>query len=448
VEFEKRFYRHRGITIIQKRDPRVKPIRPGKVGLVLAGGAISGGAYKAGGLRALDEIFSHRRVPGHPHQPFTLTDADIFVGLSAGSVLASVLGAGIDADEILRITLGTSSIYEEFTRGQFMALNIWEGLQRVFPFIAREQELFTNWLSNATDPERVAPYTLGKTIRKMLETIPMALPTGAFSTHKLGDYLQRNMAKTGVPNDFEVLHKRTGKSLYLTAVDLNRGRLLTFGHDEPLSKVPVSDAVRASCALPIWYRPVRLANPNVGLSPGEPEHFDLVDGGVMRTANVRIAVEKGAELVICYNPFVRILYDRLGRSLVDHGAYAMASQIFRVLLGARLDLAKELLFRDETVDADIVFIEPAEDDYVFFKMNPLAHGTKDAAAQHGYRTIRSALQSNHEQLAQVFATHGIELHPPAPDRESLPDDAAWLGEDDMRESRGRNVRPSSPWDFA
>ncbi len=447
MEFEKRFYRHRGITIIQKRDPRVRPIRPGKVGLVLAGGAISGGAYKAGGLRALDEIFAHRKVAGAQTVPYSLTDADIFVGLSAGSVLASVLAAGITPDEILRITLGTSSTHEEFTRSQFMALNIWEGLARIPRFMKREHELFTNWMSSATDPEHIAPYTLRKTIRKMLEALPMALPTGLFSTHQLGHYLRRNMERSNLPDDFAELHARAGKSLYLTAVDINRGSIVTFGHDEPYAGVPISDAVRASCALPGWYKPVRLDNPRHG-EPGEPDFFDLADGGLMRTANVRIAVEKGADLVICYNPFVRIMYDRLGRSLVDHGAYAMASQMFRILLGARLDLAKELLYRDESVDADIVFIEPADDDYEFFRMNPLDHGTRDRAAQHGYRTIRAAIQSNHEHLAEVLAPHGIELHPPAPDREGLPNDSAFVAGEDMRESRGRIPILKTPWDYA
>lgn len=446
MEFEKRFYRHRGITIIQKRDPRLRPIRPGKIGLVLAGGAISGGAYKVGGLRALDEIFAHRRVPGHGTVPFSLTDCDLFVGLSAGSVLASVLAAGIPPDEILRITLGTSSTYEEFTRSHFMGPNFKEIVERLRPFLAREHELLTNWLSGATDPVRIAPYALRTTLAKMFEALGMALPTGLFSTHRLGEYLRRNMERSGLPDDFAELHDRTGKGLYLTAVDLNRGGLICFGHDEPYGGVPISEAVRASCALPGWYRPVRLPNPRAD-EPGEPPFFDLTDGGVMRTANVRVAVEKGAELVICYNPFVRLLYDRMGRSLIDHGPYALFSQVFRILLGARLDLAKELLYRDETVDADIVFIEPPDDDAFMFRMNPVDFSTKDRAAQHGYRTIRAALQSNHERLAEVLATHGIELHPPAPDRDLLPGAEAFVGDEHLRETQGTSYR-HSPWDYS
>ena len=89
--FEKRFLRHRGITVIQKLDPTLPRLRRGKVGIVLAGGAVSGGAFKAGGLRALEETFLRRRVPSGGARPFGLSDFDVFVGLSAGSVLASVL---------------------------------------------------------------------------------------------------------------------------------------------------------------------------------------------------------------------------------------------------------------------------------------------------------------------------------------------------------------------
>src|SRR5262245_21288416 len=93
--FEKRFLHHRGITVIQKLDPSLPRLHPGKVGIVLAGGAVSGGAFKSGGLRALDEAFLRRRLPGNTTRRFGLNDFDVFVGLSAGSVLASVLSAGV-----------------------------------------------------------------------------------------------------------------------------------------------------------------------------------------------------------------------------------------------------------------------------------------------------------------------------------------------------------------
>src|SRR6516164_8688771 len=103
MSFTPRFLKHRGITVIQKLDPSLPRVPRGKVGIVLAGGAVSGGAFKAGGLRALEETFLRRRIPGQGARPFGLGDFDVFVGLSAGSLLASVLAAGIAPDEIYRI---------------------------------------------------------------------------------------------------------------------------------------------------------------------------------------------------------------------------------------------------------------------------------------------------------------------------------------------------------
>jgi predicted acylesterase/phospholipase RssA len=438
VAFQKRFYRHRGITIIQKRDPSIARIRRSKVALVLAGGAITGGAFKVGGLRALDEMFVCRRTPAGGRAPFALNDCDIFVGLSAGSVLATVLAAGVSPEEILRIVMGTSHIYEPFRRRDFMAPAPGDWLRRAGNMLAHEQEILTNWLSGATDADTIAPFSLRKTLLKMAVNLARALPVGLFSTARLGSYLRRNMRRAGLGDTFGELFDKTGKELMLTAVDINRGEMLVFAHDEPYAGVPISEAIRASCALPGWYQPVRVANPRAA-EAREPEFLDLVDGGLVRTANVRLAVEKGADLVICYNPFTRIRYEREGRSLVDHGPYALASQLFRVLLGARLDLAKELLYRDETIDADVIFIEPADDDYVFFRMNPLRHGNQPAAAAHGHRAIRAAVQANQGHLADVFASHGIEVTPPPAGEEE-----EWGGQeisaDELRESRGRVTR--------
>src|SRR5215472_3916359 len=120
MAFRPRFLRHRGITIIQKLDPSLPRLHRGKVGIVLAGGAVSGGAFKAGGLRALDEALVKRRLPGGTAHAFGLNEFDVFVGLSAGSVLASVLAAGIGPDEIFRILRGTSDTYDAFRPWHFM----------------------------------------------------------------------------------------------------------------------------------------------------------------------------------------------------------------------------------------------------------------------------------------------------------------------------------------
>ncbi|MDB4968590.1 MAG: Patatin [Myxococcales bacterium] len=430
MAFTPRFLKHRGITVIQKLDPALPRVPRGKVGLVLAGGAVAGGAFKAGGLRALDESLVRRRVPGGSAHAFGLNEFDVFVGLSAGSVLAAVLAAGIVPDEIFRILSGTSDMYETFQPWHFMSPNLGEWMSRVPRWLSKEQELLTNWLSGATDTRAGERQRFGATLRKMVEATARLIPSGLFDTSALEQYLRRQMARAGVRDDFASLYAQTGKALYLTATDLNRGEIVVFGHDEPYGKVRISTAIAASCAIPIWYRPMLVDNPLAGMK-GEPDRLDLVDGGLMRTANVRVAVEKGCDLVVCYNPFTRIRYDRAGRSLHDHGMPTIATQSMRTLIGARLDLAKEVVFLDPDVQADVVFIEPAEDDYTFFNMGALNFWAKDRAIHHGYSAVRQAIDASHDLLAELFANHGIELRtPPAPSASST---AANV---DMRESRG------------
>jgi predicted acylesterase/phospholipase RssA len=429
MSFTPRFLKHRGITVIQKLDPALPRVPRGKVGLVLAGGAVAGGAFKAGGLRALDDSLVRRKLPGGTAHAFGLNEFDVFVGLSAGSVLAAVLAAGIVPDEIFRILQGRSDVYETFQPWHFMHPNLGELAYRIPRWLAKEQELFTNWLSGATNVRTGQRYSLGATLAKMFEATARLIPTGLFDPQALADYLRRQMDRAGFRDDFAAAFAQTGKELYLTATDLNRGELVVFGHDEPYGKVPISTALAASCAIPLWYRPMLVANPLAG-QPGEADRLDLVDGGLMRTANVRVAVEKGCELVVCYNPFTRIRYDRAGRNLVDHGMPSIGSQAMRTLIGARLDLAKEVVFLDPQVQADIVFIEPAEDDYTFFNMGALNFWAKDRAVHHGYAAVRAAIDSSHDLLAEVFANHGIELRTPprAGGHQAAPVE--------MRESRG------------
>ncbi len=434
MAFSPRFLKHKGITVIQKLDPSVQRLHPGKVGIVLAGGAVSGGAFKAGGLRALDEALVKRRLPGGTAHAFGLNEFDVFVGLSAGSVLASVLAAGIGPDEIFRILRGSSDTYDAFRPWHFMRPSApFEMIERMRLFASREQELFTNWLSGATDPRSGDRFSFGATLGKMAQNVARLLPTGLFDPRSLEQYLRRNIGFTGISDDFALAFQQTGKELYLTATDLNRGEIVVFGHDEPYGKIPISSAIAASCALPLWYKPMLIDNPLRG-QPGEPDRLDLVDGGLMRTANVRVAVEKGCELVVCYNPFTRIRYDRAGRNLYEHGLPSIASQAVRTMIGARLDLAKEVVFLDENVKADVVFIEPAEDDYTFFGMGALNFWTKDRAAAHGYQAVRESIEASHELLGSVFRNHGIELRMPPRTPALAPTEARMQVK--LRESRG------------
>ncbi|HEY5920072.1 MAG TPA: patatin-like phospholipase family protein [Kofleriaceae bacterium] len=392
-------YQHAGITVLAKHDASARGDRKSRVALVLAGGAITGGAFKAGGLRALDELL----------RPSTrLTDFDLFVGLSAGSVLASALAAGIDAEELFRITVGKSDKFAPLRPYDFMRPNLREPAERVALFVAKTAEILGSYVSGREDPRTGQPFTAKQTALKLVSVLARLAPTGFFDPDGLRDYLRRQIKQLGIADDFRALERERGKTLLVTAVDINNGTQVVFGPKEHYAAVRVSDAVSASCALPAWYRTARVRNPRYR-EPNERRWLDLADGGVVRTANVGLAVKRGADLVVVYNPFTPIRYIAGDRSLYEHGAYALASQIFRTVLGSRLDIGKDKIVVDPNVRADIVYIEPRSEDLDFFAMNPLNFWSKHRAAQHGYDSVRAALAENHEVLRDVFARHGIEL---------------------------------------
>jgi predicted acylesterase/phospholipase RssA len=332
----------------------------------------------------------------------------MFVGLSAGSVLASALAAGVDAEELFRITIGKSERFAPLRAYDFMRPNVREPAERVALFIAKTAEILASFVSGREDPRTGIPFTAKQTILKLASVLARLAPTGLFDPDGVRDYLRRQIKQLGIADDFRELERTRGKTLFVTAVDINTGTQVTFGPREHYAAVRVSDAVSASCALPGWYRTARVRNPRYR-EAGERRWLDLADGGVVRTANVGLALRRGADLVIVYNPFTPIRYLAPDRSLYEHGAYALASQLFRTVLGSRLDIGKDKILADPSIHADIVYIEPRGEDLDFFAMNPINFWNKQRAAEHGYDSVRAALAENHEQLRTVFARHGIEL---------------------------------------
>src|SRR5436305_14149156 len=104
-----------GLTIVHKSDLWTRKRDP-RIALVLAGGAVTGGAYKLGGLKALDDFLINRKT----------TDFDIYVGLSAGAFLAAPLAGGVTPPEMLRSMDGPSEDFSYLSPIDFYTLYIRE----------------------------------------------------------------------------------------------------------------------------------------------------------------------------------------------------------------------------------------------------------------------------------------------------------------------------------
>src|SRR2546426_11715084 len=102
-----------GLTIVHKSDLATRKKNP-RVALVLAGGAVTGGSFKLGGLKALDDFLVNKKT----------TEFDTYVGLSAGAVLAAPLAAGVTPAEMLKSLEGESIKFERFRPADFYNPNL------------------------------------------------------------------------------------------------------------------------------------------------------------------------------------------------------------------------------------------------------------------------------------------------------------------------------------
>jgi NTE family protein len=411
-----------GITIIQKSDLSVRKPNA-KVALVLAGGAVTGGAFKVGGLKALDDLLVNRKT----------TDFDVYVGLSAGAFLAAPLAAGISPAEMIRSLEGASDKFSMFRAADFYNPNLREFVGKpiryfvdlamflpgsILDFIAATPKLVEELRSPLSDYIR-QPTVLNlrklftPIVRVMLATreFPFPLdyfPSGMFDNSTLEAYLRENIEQNEMSNDFKVLYRVRRKELFIVAMNLDTAERVVFGHNEN-SSATISESVQASTALPGFYKPARIHG------------VDYVDGGVRRTANIDVAIEHGAQLVVCYNPF-RPIYNRVipragkdghyvfdGAPLASRGLLAVLNQVFRTLLHSRLQYGLREFQEDPSFRGDVIVIEPQESDLSFFRMNPLAFWERRLAAEHGYLSVTQSIERQFERVRQILESYGVQL---------------------------------------
>lgn len=412
-----------GIKIVQKSDLSRKK-HHAKIALVLSGGAVSGGAFKAGGLKAFNDFLVNRKV----------TDFDIYVGISAGGLLAVPLAGGIHPEEILKSLDGTSEKFTQLSPLEIYYPNWREMLGRpltylfnrlaYFPSILLDFiQAFPNIQANLKegvvkflkDPQysnyekMIKPLARAVYSQRNAPSIMSALATGFFDNRPLEKYLRDNMRRNNMSNHFKVIKRVRGKDLYICSMELDSGNRATFGWDEK-NDVSISEAVMASTAMPGFYKPARLKG------------VDYIDGGVEKTANIDLAIEKGAELIICYNPFrplrnlVHVEYSREKNAYVtkdtrisDNGFFGVFNQVFRTLYHSRLRYMIQRYAEDKNFKGDIILIEPKEDDTTFFQLNPFAFWTRANAAKSGFESVRRSIENDFDTLKAILNSYGIEM---------------------------------------
>jgi NTE family protein len=353
-----------------------------KTALVLGGGGFTGGVYEIGALRALDLLWVNR----------TINQFDIYVGTSAGAFIASLCANGVTPEEMMRVVTHQGPLpFRDINLGDLLRLNAGE--------LARKGALMP---LHAAKLGRQFVRQLGQvSLMDLVGGLAEGLPSGLYNGGGIERYLRRVLSDPDRTNDFRELECE----LYLTATDLDTCERVVFGSKEH-QDVPISTAVRASGALPMVYAPVMVKG------------RELVDGGLVSTTNLDIAVEAGAKLVVVVNPLVpyvndfseqvRTLRGSRPRRVSDMGFPQIGYQAFKMLAYQRLhEMASR--WEERYPGVDILLVEPAPTDELMFQTSMMNFTSRIEIARHGFQSVTYHLHGEYQRYKETCARHGIEI---------------------------------------
>jgi NTE family protein len=353
-----------------------------KTALVLGGGGFTGGVYEIGALRALDLLSVNR----------TVNEFDVYVGTSAGAFVAAAVSNGVTPEEMMRVIV--QQVPTSFPDARVSALlrpNYWEFVRTgvLLPF--RVAQLVR---SLVRDLGQVSAVDIAVGLAEVL-------PSGLYSEKGIERYVRTILSDPDRTDDFRLLQKE----LYIAATDLDTCERIVFGAED-WDDVPISTAVAASGALPMIYKPVRVKD------------RELVDGGIVSTTNLDIAVEAGAKLIVVVNPLVPYVNDfkkriptiggSRARRVSDMGFPQIGYQSFKLLAYQRLhDLARR--WEQRYPGVDIILVEPEPNDELMFQTSIMNYTSRVAIARHGFQSVTLKLAHDYPRFKRICARHGIEI---------------------------------------
>jgi NTE family protein len=353
-----------------------------KSALVLGGGGFTGGVYEIGALRALDLLSVNR----------TVNEFDVYVGTSAGSFVAAAVANGVTPEEMMRVIV--QQVPSPFPDARVSAL------------------LRPNYLEFLTKGAML-PFRVAQLVRTLLRDLGQvsavdivvglaeALPSGLYNGQGVERYVRTILSDPDRTDDFRLLEPE----LYLAATDLDTCERIVLGA-QGWEDVPISTAVQASSALPMIYKPVKVKD------------RELIDGGVLSTTNVDIAVEAGAKFIVVVNPLVPYVNDfetriptltgSRARRVSDMGFPHIGYQAFKLVAYQRLhEMARR--WEERYPGVDIVLIEPEPNDELMFQTSIMNYTSRVDIARHGFQSVTLKLAHDYARFKRICARHGIEI---------------------------------------
>jgi predicted acylesterase/phospholipase RssA len=356
--------------------------KPSRSALVLGGGGFTGAVYEIGALRALDLLSVNS----------TVNQFDVYVGTSAGSLVGASVANGVTPEEMMRVIVQQGhSTFKDVRANALLQPNYLEFITKgvTLPLkLARLLRALVQDFGSVTAVDLVTSFA-------------ESLPSGLYSSAGIARYVKDVLSDPDRTDDFRLLKNE----LYLVATDLDTCERIVFG-SEGWNDVPISTAVSASCALPMVYKPVKIKD------------RELIDGGILSTTNLDLAVEAGAKFIVVVNPLVPYVNDfekqintltgSRVRRVSDMGFPHIGYQTFKLLMYQRLhELARR--WEQRYPGVDIILIEPEANDELMFQTSAMNFTSRMDVARHGFQSVTLKLAHDYPHFKQICARHGIEI---------------------------------------
>ena len=356
--------------------------RRSKTALVLGGGGFTGGVYEIGALRALDLLSVNR----------TVNQFDVYVGTSAGSFVAALTANGVTPEEMMRVvnqqvptpfrdidvgTLLRPNLLEFAAQGRCCCRCALRGSLRHAGAASSGSSRRWTWCSGSAE----------------------GLPSGVYigrghrALHARGALRPRPHRRLpparlrAVPDGDRPRHLRADR--------VRRRRAGTTCRSRPPC------APRRRCR---W-----------STSRSRSSDRELVDGGIVSTTNLDIAVEAGAKFVVVVNPLVPVR-QRLRRAASRRCA-ARARGGSRTWASRRSATRRSSCsptsactrwprqWEERYPGVDIVLIEPEPNDELMFQTSIMNFTSRVEIARHGFESVTM-------QLAEEYDRYQRDLRAP------------------------------------
>lgn len=328
-------------------------------GLALAGGGVIGGMYEVGAITALEE-----RLNG-------AAAFDVYVGCSAGAVVASLLANGVPASQIFRAIDQDIDDPLNFRRNAVYASDSFRHAAGRFGRLL--------WAVGKN-----AMKGLRGSVPDMLASAEQDLPAGFFDLAALERFMRETFEKRALKNSFDALER----TLLIPAVDLDRAQRVVFGQGE-LRGVPISQAVAASSAIPGFFEPYAI------------DGRDYVDGGVGWSGHADLAAEAGARVVVVVNPLVPNHQSGIV-PLRNRGLYSIMEQAGRIYSQNLLQLGLTTL-RVKYPRTEFFLIQPSQAGVPMFGPS-MGFDASGAALRFGYESTKVWLANQGATLLRRLQT--------------------------------------------